>query len=81
MIIFKIEILDIPVIIVDYKDMICWTHSPNAYWTTKGAYKTSMQVGQMNCSGQNIVITDQEVTFLNEVWKDRTMAMRVKTFT
>ena len=58
--------------------MICWTHTPNVVCATKSSYKTFLQESQVSSTYQRSLITDQEVTLLNQVWKDKTMSPRVE---
>lgn len=77
---FKNEILNIPIINADFNDTICWTHTPSADCTTKSAYKTFLQDAQVASSGRSSPISDQEIATLNQVWKNKSIAPRVKTF-
>lgn len=77
---FKNNVLNIPVINADIDDTMCWIHTPSAICTTKSAYKTFMQEIQDSAMNHRSLATNQEIAILNQVWKNRILAPRVKTF-
>lgn len=77
---FKNDILNIPIINANFNDAMCWIHTPNADCTTKSAYRTFLQDHHPHSTNQNRAITDQEIAMLNQVWKNKAIAPRVKTF-
>lgn len=72
--------MQIPIINADFNDEVCWIHTPNASCTTKSAYKTFLQATSMSSSNPGGTITEQEKTLLNQVWKNKSIVPRVKTF-
>lgn len=77
---FKNNVLNVPIINADIDDTIYWIHTPNATCTNKSAYKTFIQEIQDNTMNHGSLVTNQEIDILNQVWKSRTLAPRVKTF-
>lgn len=77
---FKRNILQTPIINANMDDTLCWIHTPNAECTTKSAYKALMQEAQPRLQSQSHTISDSEISILNQVWKSKNLAPRVKTF-
>ena len=74
---FKNQILQIPIIKADFEDEICWIHTPNAQCTTKSAYKCFPQVA---LTSSRISISPAEKEIWWQVWRNKRLAPRVKTF-
>lgn len=77
---FKDQIMQIPIINADFEDEVCWTHTPNAACTTKSAYKTFLQEQLAASSTTGRSISVQEKDILIQVWKNKSLVPRVKSF-
>ena len=73
----KNQILQIAIIKAEFEDQICWIHTPNGQCTTKSAYKFFLQVAGTN---SRTTISIEEKNILREVWKNKRLPPRVKTF-
>jgi hypothetical protein len=74
---FRNKVLQISIVNADFDDEVCWVHTSNAQCTTKSAYKCFLQVTGSN---SRELISAQEKRIWWEVWTNKKLAPRVKTF-
>ena len=72
--------MQIDIIQEDGSDILCWDLTPNGICTSKSTYKLCLQEIHANPRFAPSQVSLQVKNLLNEVWKQKMMIPKVKTF-